>query len=93
MPEDPEEFTSAHLLFALIGAALCLVAGFLMVASLIVVPIWVVAVLLVVWMVTVGYAIRRWRQNQFAPLLAGVISLGAWVISVGVADGAFELWG
>jgi hypothetical protein len=93
MTADGDQMSPVHLLFALIGAALYVVAGFLMAASLIVVPVWVVAILFAVWVAAGWSAWRRWRRHQFALLGAGLISLGAWVALVGVGDSALDLWG
>jgi len=93
MTAKPDELSSVHLLFVLIGAGLYLVAGFLVGASLIVVPGWVVVVLLVVWLASGIWAARRWQTSRFALVWAGLISLGAWIVAVAIGDRTLGLWG
>lgn len=81
------------LLFALIGAALLMVGGMLIAASLLVVPVWVVLVLAMAWLGAVVYAARTWRRKPFAPLIGGVAALGLWILVVAVGDRTLELWG
>lgn len=84
---------SVQLLFVLIGAALLMVGGMLIVASLLVVPAWVVSLLALVWVGAVVYAGRTGRRNAFAPLVAGVAALGLWILVVAVGDRTLGLWG
>jgi hypothetical protein len=92
MSESPQP-GSVQLLFVLIGAALLMVGGMLIVASLLVVPAWVVSLLALVWVGAVVYAGRTWRRNAFSPLAAGVAALGLWILVVAVGDRTLGLWG
>lgn len=61
------ELTATHVILAVVGAAVQLVAGFLVAFSSLVAPPWGVAVLWVVWMATTVWGVRNWRRSTFAP--------------------------
>lgn len=81
------ELTPRHALYALVGAALLLVMGVLVIASGLVAPPWAVGVLVALWLVGLVDSLRRWRTGMYVPLLWGVGIGLAWValISLGGA--------
>ena len=76
MSAEPE-LTPRHALYALVGAALLLVMGILVLASGLVAPWWAVGLLATLWLVGVVASLRNWRGKMYSPLL--------WAVGIGVA--------
>lgn len=75
------EERSEHLtMYGLVGVAMYLVVGVLIVASSAVVPSGWVITLTLVWMVTAGIAALLWRRTVWVPLLASIVLSGVWMV-------------
>ncbi len=86
MDQTRAELSSAHRLFALIGAGLHLAVGFLVFASPLVAPPWGVAVLWVAWLTGVVAGLRVWRRWIFGALLTGAATAVFWVLFILFGD-------
>lgn len=69
-------------LFGLIGAGLQATALLLIGASALVAPGWVVAALLVVWLVTTVVSWRGWGERNWLPTAAGTLMLVLWIAAI-----------
>ena len=78
--------TGAHRGFAIMGAALQLAVGFLVLLSPLMAPPWGVAVLWVVWIATAVWAVRTWRRRVFGPLVAAGTMAVFWVGFINFGD-------
>lgn len=76
---DPESY---RLLFGLIGAAFLAVVLMFILASALVAPGWVVAVLSVLWLGAVILSIRAWPDRSWMPLLVGTALAVLWIAAV-----------
>ena len=93
MEVTPSAIGPAHRIFALVGGALQLVAGFYVAASILLAPLWGVAVLFAVWLATTYWAVRNWRKHQFATLFAFAIMVAFWVGFLLLGDALFDDFG
>lgn len=85
---NPEAY---RLLFGIVGAALLVVVGVFIVASALVAPAWVVAVLGVLWIVGAWVSLVTWKQRIWVPVVAGTVLALLWIalLTVGtVSEGA-----
>lgn len=83
--------TPRRVLYALVGLALHLVAGFFMLVSGLVAPPWAVTAMLVVWAVLLVLGIRRWRTRPWITIAVPVLAFAVWLATL-AAGGAFLDW-
>ena len=91
MDQPEPQLTPTHLVFALIGLAMMLVAGFFIFFSTLIAPLWAVFLLWLVWLSASLWAWRAWRRSMFAPLIAGVGVSFVWIVAINLGD-AFLGW-
>lgn len=78
-----------HRVLALVGAALQAVAGFYVAFSGLLAPLWGVVVLVLVWVATTAWAVRRWRNHAFAVLVAFGVMTAFWTGFLLIGDAFF----
>ncbi len=74
-------------LFGIVGAALQAFALFMIAASGLVAPWWVVAVLLVVGLIACVWSWRRFSASFMMPTVVGIIVSVVWMVVIGVGMG------
>lgn len=74
-------YSPIAILFGLIGLALHLTLGFLVIVSGLVAPIWAVLAMGVAWLIAFGYGVIYWRGSIKKALL---IPIASWTVYVGV---------
>lgn len=74
---SPEAYRT---LFALIGAGLQTTALILILASTLVAPWWVVAGLLIVWLLSTLWSWRGWSDRMWLPTATGTLVLVLWIV-------------
>lgn len=89
-PPDPE-LTPRKLLYALVGLALHVVAGFFMLASGLVAPPWAVAAMILVWAVLLAFGLRMWRAKPWVTIGFPVLAFIVWIVTI-AAGGALLGW-
>jgi hypothetical protein len=67
-------------MYGLVGAAMYLVVGVLIVSSSPVVSSGWVITLTLVWLVTAAVAALLWRRTVWVPLLASIVLSGVWMV-------------
>lgn len=90
MNEAPE-LTDRHVLYALVGAALLVVMGILVLSSGLIAPPWAVVLLGIFWLAAVAASVLGWRQKMFLPLMWGVVVGVVWVVAM-TLGGALLDW-
>ncbi len=74
-------------LFSWVGIALQAFALLLILASFLVIPLWVGVVLLVIAVASFAYSWRGYRENYMMPTIIGIVVSVAWMVLVGVGFG------
>jgi hypothetical protein len=74
-------------LFGIVGAALQAFALFMIVASLLVAPWWVVVVLGVSGLVASVWSWRKFAGNFMMPTIVGIVLSVVWMVVIGVGFG------
>lgn len=74
-------------LFAIVGAALQAFALFMIAASLLVAPWWVVALLGIGGVALTVWSWRRFKTNFMMPTIAGTVLSVVWMVVIGVGFG------
>ncbi len=74
-------------LFAIVGAALQAFALFMIAASLLVAPWWVVALLGIGGVALTVWSWRRFKANFMMPTIAGTVLSVVWMVVIGVGFG------
>ncbi len=97
-PVDPDssgqpvaEISSRQLLYLLVGAALLVSVGVLVLASGLIAPPWAAFLLVVAWLGAAMVSVTEWRRRPFLPLLAGLGIGILWVVVIAVGN-AFLGW-
>ncbi len=78
---SPEAYRT---LFGLIGAGLQATALIFIVASALVAPWWVVAVLLVIWAAATVWSWLRWSERSWLPVASGTVAAVLWIVAITV---------
>lgn len=84
MADDSHDPDSYRLLFGIVGAAFLAVVLLFVLASALVVPGWVVAALVVLWVAGAAVSLRSWPQRAWMPLLVGTALAVAWIAAVSI---------
>ncbi len=88
MADDTEHRPEAYrLLFGLVGAAMLGLVLVFDLASLLVAPGWVVALLLVLWILGAGVSLRAGRERAWVPLLVGTGLAVVWIVALTLLGG------
>jgi hypothetical protein len=74
-------------LFAIVGAALQAFALFMIFASLLVAPWWVVVVLGVLGLAASAWSWRQFSDNFMMPTIVGIVLSVIWMVVIGVGFG------
>jgi len=85
------EISSRQLLYLLVGAALLVSVGVLVLASGLIAPLWAALLLDVAWLGAAIVSVVQWRRRPFLPLLAGLGIGILWVFVIAVGN-AFLGW-
>ena len=90
---DPDHSPESYrLLFTLLGAALLVLVLVFILASVLVIPVWVVAVLVGLWAIVSFAAFNGRTRRPWLPLAAGTLIAVVW-IAVLTAGSAVFGWG
>lgn len=84
MSADEHNPQTYRRLFGVIGAALQATSLLFILASMLVAPGWVVAVLAVIWLVTLVWSWRIFTTRSWAPLAAGTLVAVCWIVALTV---------
>ncbi len=88
---EQRQVTPRMLLYGLVGLALHVIAGFLMLVSGLVAPLWAVASMLFVWAVLLGLGLRLWRVKPWVTIGFPVLAFVVWIATI-AAGGAWLGW-
>jgi hypothetical protein len=84
MTTDEHSPEAYRQLFAVVGAGLQATSLILILASLLVAPWWVVGVLTIVWIGSVAWSWRVFKERLWAPLVGGTAVAVAWIAALTV---------
>ncbi len=74
---------SAHLLmYGMVGVAMHVVVGILVVASVAIVPAGWAATLIGLWLAGAALGGALWKRTVWIPLLASIVVAAAWMVAV-----------
>ena len=74
---------SAHLLmYGMVGVAMHVVVGILVVASIAIVPAWWAVTLIGSWLAGAALGGALWKRTVWIPLLASIVVAAAWMVAV-----------
>lgn len=80
MDNDPaDEFSAISVLFGLIGLALHLTLGFLVLVSGLIAPMWAVALMGLAWVGALIYGAATWRGSIKKALVIPVVSWAGYI--------------
>ena len=88
-PAQPPELTPRRVLYALVGLALHLTAGFVMLVSGLVAPPWAVVMMLFVWAFLLGLGLRMWRYKSWVTIVFPVIAFAVWIATLVLGEALF----
>jgi len=84
MTADDHSPEAYRQLFAIVGAGLQATSLIFILTSLLVAPWWVVVALSVLWIGSVVWSWRVFRDQLWAPLVAGTVMAVAWIVALTV---------
>lgn len=84
---SPEAY---RLLFGLVGGGMLLVSLVFILASALVIPVWVVAVLVAIWALGAFLAVSGFRTRAWLPLAAGTAIAVVWLVVLTVGTAVFD---
>ena len=74
------ESRSDHLtMYGLVGVAMHIIVGVLIVASVSVISSWWLVTLMGAWLLAAGAGAVLWRRTVWIPLLASIVMSGVWM--------------